>query len=433
MPRHARPGPGLRPALPLLVAGFVVMFVVVGGGIDTVSVFLNALSTSEGWSRRSLSVGISVGAVCAGLFTPVVGILVDRYGVRVPMTLGCALLAAGYGVLVQMSEAWHFLAANLLLGPGFAACAMLPITVAVTVRVPERTALALGIVAVGSSAGALVLAPLVQGVVESLGWRAAYAMIGVAVALTPLPFLLFALPRGPLRRPGAGDSGATPRPPLQLGRELRRPGVAVLAAVLILPGLVGFGVNVHLVPYLADLGHATTFAAAALGATIGISALGKLTGGWIGDWIGPLRTLRLALLIEAGALALLPLAASTPIVALFVAANGIAVGAQIAVVPVIALAILGSERFATLFGVLQLASTLAIGLAPIVPGVIFDSTGSYAGAVLFWVAGILAAAGFAFRLRVSLRSEPATPLLPAAPAAPPRVPAGTTGGGAGGS
>jgi MFS family permease len=399
MVEQALPGPGLRPALPLLVAGFVIMFFVVGGGIDTVSVFLNALATAEGWSRRSLSAGISVGVLCAGLSTPVVGILVDRWGVRVPMTLGTALLALGFGALVAMSEPWHFAAANVFLGAGFASCAMLPITIAVTVRVPDRTALALGIVGVGASAGALVLAPAIQSVVDALGWRFAYLMMGSAVVLTPVPFLLFSLPRGRLQREGSATDAAGRRR-LDLRRELRRPGLAPLTGILILPGLATFGIQVHLVPYLSDLGHATTFAAGALGASVGISALGKLGGGLIGDRIGALPALRLALLLEVAAVAFLALAASPLLVALFVAAHGIAVGAQIAVVPVIALSVLGRERFATLFGMLQLAATLTIGLAPIVPGVIVDATGRYAGAVLFWGGAMLLALWVAVRMRI---------------------------------
>jgi MFS family permease len=375
------------------------MFFIVGGGIDTVSVFLNALAVSEGWSRKALSAGISVGVICAGLFTPVVGFLVDRYGVRVPITLGIVLLGLGCIVLVSMTEPWHYAAANVLLGPGFASAAMLPITVAVTVRVPNRTALALGIVGVGASAGALIMAPLFQVAVDALGWRGAYGIMTALIVLPPVPFLLFALPRGRLQR--ASPTGADPPgPKLSLVQDLRSRGVGPLFGILVIPGLVSFGVGVHLVPYLTDVGHAATFAAAALGAAIGISAIGKLGGGWLGDRIGVLGTFRAALLLKACAVALLPFAGSTFVAGLFVVGHGLSMGAEVAVVPVIAVAILGRERFATLFGLLQLGSTLAIGLAPIVPGVIFDSTGSYQGAVLFWLAAMVCAIAVAFRLRL---------------------------------
>ena len=133
------------------------------------SVFLNALAKANGWPRGTLSAGIGVGVVCAGMATPAVGMLIDRFGVRVPIAIGAALLAAGFGVLGAMHEAWHFVVANVLLGPGFAGAAMLPITIAVTVRIPQRTALALGIVSAGASAGALVLAPGLQALIDAYG------------------------------------------------------------------------------------------------------------------------------------------------------------------------------------------------------------------------------------------------------------------------
>jgi len=394
---------GLRAAVPLLVAGFCIQFAVVGGGIDTVSVFLNALSEAEGWSRRTLSIGIAVGALGAGLATPLVGLAIDRFGVRVPMTVGVGLLAGGFAVLARMDQAWHFVAANVLLGPGFAAAAMLPITVAVAVSVPQRTATALGIVSMGASAGALVMAPLLQAAIDAAGWRNAYWLMAALVLLTPIPCLLFALPRGTLRQGG----GLLP-PRLDVLRELRRPGVPALCGVIVLPGLVGFGVNVHMVPLLTDAGHAAGFAAGVLGAAVGASALGKLAGGFLGDRIGAIATLRLALLSNLIAAGLLAMAGSKPAIGFFVAAHGLAIGAQIAVVPVIALTIFGSERFATLYGLLSLASALAIGLAPVVPGVIREAAGSYAGAIVFWCVAMALALGVAFMLRERPGPAPAS-------------------------
>jgi predicted MFS family arabinose efflux permease len=382
----------------------LIEFVVIGGGIDTVSVFVNAIATAEGWSRSSLSAAISVGIVSAALATPVVGLLVDRFGVRAPMALGLGLLAAGFGILVSMTQPWHFSAANVLLGSGFAGCGVLPITVAVAMRVPDRTAFALGLVATGSSAGALVLAPTLQLLVDAYGWRGAYMAIGTAVVLVPVPLILFALPRGRLQRK-QGDGSHAALPKIEFGREIRRPGVFLLTALLILPAIVSFGLQIHLVPFLADVGHPRTLAAGALGAAIGLSAIGKIAGGWAGDRLGVLPTFRIALLLQLAAVALLPLVGSPFVLGVFVVLHGIAVGTEIAVTPVIALGILGSARFATLFGLLQLVSTFAIGLAPIVPGVIFDTTGGYGGAIGFWVATM--GLGLFAALRLRMPAQPA--------------------------
>ena len=397
---------GIRDALPLVIAGFAISFIVVGGGIDTVSVFLNAITKATDWSRSGLSLGVSVGAVMAALSTPVVGILVDRYGVRVPMTAGVILLAVGFLILVGMHEPWHFVAANVALGPGFAACALLPITVAVTIRIPDRTTLALGIIGAGSSAGALALAPALKVVTETVGWRGGYLALGAAVVLTPLPCLLFALPRGRLRpaAPARTQRGGE----LRLVQELRQPGVAPLAAVMILPGLVGFSISVHLVPYLAGLGHPGAVAAAALGATIGISAIGKIGGGFVGDRFGPLATLRYALLLDVVALVLLQYAAGGAALSAFVILYGLALGAQIAVIPAIAVTVLNAERFGTLFGVLQLGAMLASAIGPISSGLIYDRTGQYAGAIVVWLVAMSAAAAISWWMRTEVVLRSAT-------------------------
>ncbi len=385
--------------MPLLLAGFIIMFFVIGGGIDSVSVFLHALAEAEGWPLKTLSSGISVGAVVAAFSTPLVGMAVDRWGVRAPMSVGCGFLAGGFLVLAVMSQPWHFVAANLLLGPGFAALALLPITIAVTILIPGRTALALGIVSAGSSVGAMVIAPLAQLMVEAFGWRTAYIAMGSLVVLTPIPCVLFAMPKGRLRPPRTPHPQETEAPPVGLAQELRRPGVLLLLGVLALPGLASFGLQVHVVPLLADLGHSNRLAASALGAVLATSGLGKIGGGLLGDRLGPIRTLQLALALEFVAFALLPFATSLPIAGLFVLFHGLAVGTEVAVVPVIALSIIGSARFATLWGVLQLGSMLVIGLAPVVPGIIFDATGSYQVAILFWLGALFLGLLLALRLK----------------------------------
>lgn len=402
---ETRPGSGgIRDSLPLVIAGFAISFIVVGGGIDTVSVFLNAIIRETDWSRSGMSLGVSIGAVMAALSTPIVGLMVDRYGVRVPMTLGVILLTVGFVVLLNMHEPWHFVVANLALGPGFAACALLPVTVAVTICIPQRTTLALGIIAAGSSAGALALAPALQAVMEAYGWRAGYLALGTAVILTPLPCLLFALPRGRLRPATAASAqrGDEPhRVELRLGQELRQPGVAPLAAVMILPGLVAFSISVHLVPYLAGLGHSGAIAAAALGATIGISAIGKIGGGIAGDRVGPLPTLRYSLLLDVVALILLQYAAGGAALSAFVVVYGLALGAQIAVVPAIAVTVLNAKRFGTLYGMLQLAAMLASALGPISSGMIYDKTGQYSGAISMWVVAMAVAAAISWWMRAA--------------------------------
>lgn len=386
----------LRAAAPLVIAGFAISFVLVGGGIDTVSIFINAIAQTTDWARSGLSAGVAVGAVVAALATPAVGVAVDRHGVRVPMLIGVVLLAVGFGILVAMQAPWHFVAANVFLGGGFAACALLPITVTITVVVRDRRALALGIAAAGASAGALVLAPALQAVVEALGWRGSYAVLGAAVVLTPLPFLAFVLPRGRIERTAESDGLQPALPSL---RELSQPGMRGLMALMVLPGLVTFAISVHLVPYLTGSGLSGGSAALALGATIGVSAIGKVAGGGLADRFGSLQMMRVALLLGTGAVALLPTATTALSLAGFVALYGLALGTTVAVMPALAREILGEARFGTLFGVLQLIAMLAAAVGPVAAGAFFDATGRYTAAIGVWVGAFACALLVALAMR----------------------------------
>ena len=386
-PPNAKAGT-LRASVPLVAAAFVISFVLIGGGIDTVGVFINAITEAEGWPRTGLSLGVAVGAAVAAVSTPGVGIAVDRYGVRVPMLWGVGLLAVGFVILVAMQAPWHFVVANVFLGVGFAACALLPLTIAITLRVRDRTALALGIAGTGASAGALALAPAVHAAIEAVGWRGTYLAMGALLVLTPLPCLAFALPRGRLER---RSEGMRPKPALPSLRELGRPGLRGLIALMVLPGLATFAISVHLVPYLTGRGFSGATAAFALGATIGVSAVGKIAGGWLADRVGTLPIMRMALFVGALALVLLPEAATAAYLAGFVVLYGIALGTYVAVIPSLAMETLGGDRFGTQFGLLQLVAMLAAAAGPVTAGALFDATGRYDEAMGIWIAALSAA------------------------------------------
>lgn len=401
----------------LVAAGFAVSFVMIGGGINTVGVLLNAIAAETDWARSALSLAVSVGAVVAALATPAVGAAVDRVGVRLPMLAGTALIALGYAVCVVMQAPWHFVAANLFLGAGFAAGALFPITIAITLLAPERTALAVGLAAAGSSVGSFALMPAAQALVEAVGWRATYVAMGLAVVATPLPLIAFVLPRGRLT---AGAAGAAARelrrgPSAPITRaELRRPGVRPFAAILVLPGLATFAVSVHLVPYLTGEGLSARVAAAALGSAVGFSVIGKVAGGFVADRIGALATLRVALALGLAGLACLPGAKAPAVLVAFVLCYGAFLGTFVAVTPVLARAVLGEERFGSQYGALQLGAMLAAAAGPVAAGALYDATGSYGRALVLWMGALAAALAVALWMRV----ETAAALAGAARAAP---------------
>jgi MFS family permease len=119
-------------------------------------------------------------------------------------------------------------------------------------------------------------------------------------------------------------------------------------------------------------------------------------------------TLRLALALDAIAVALLRYAETPAALGAFVVLHGLAIGTQIAVVPAIAAVVLGMKRFGTLFGLLQVATMVASAVGPVASGLIFDRTGQYGGAILMWLCAFVAATALGFWIP-GARSEASVP------------------------
>src|SRR5260370_39306769 len=71
-------------------------FVAVGGGYNTVPVFIPALVKHFGWSRAQVSLLPSVIALSNGLISPLVGRLLDRIDARLVMVVGVAAIGLAF-------------------------------------------------------------------------------------------------------------------------------------------------------------------------------------------------------------------------------------------------------------------------------------------------------------------------------------------------
>src|ERR1700740_1010939 len=69
-----------------------------GPAVATLSIFVEPLTREFGWSRAALSGEVSLGAVLAALFSPLIGPALDRSGARLALCL--AVLVTGIAMLL---------------------------------------------------------------------------------------------------------------------------------------------------------------------------------------------------------------------------------------------------------------------------------------------------------------------------------------------
>lgn len=240
------------------------------------------------------------------LFSPVLGILSDRYNLRLILTFFTVLLAAGAGLMALTSSVLSAALIFSLAGLGHSAC-WAPVVALVQRWVPDkRRGTALAVATLGSGFGIAAWGFLLPLVVGSYGWKAGWAGLGIFGLCVAV--LNYALVRNPVLRsnPVAANNPSSDRPmippaysDLIRDHQLWRIGISYL--------FVGFTVLVpytFLSVYATEGLHQPYSVATRLIAVIAIAGvMGKLVLGIASDAIGRIRMMILCnLLLGSGCL-----------------------------------------------------------------------------------------------------------------------------------
>lgn len=349
----------------------------------SMGLFIEPLSRDFGWSRTEIAIGASISAIVTVPLMPVVGALVDRWGVRFLALPGAVLTAAcissfalADGNLFQWGLLWGI----------FALCqAFLKTTIwtaAVMSRFVAARSLAIAVVLCGASFANIVAPPLARWLIDSFGWRMTYVALGMGWGL-PV-FLLCALflydghddkRRGDRR--GVGEKpvyeyGLSIHAALRSGPIIRI-AVATLITLLLTACLV-----VHQVPLLIDAGLSRA-SAAYLASLSGIGAIaGSLISGWLMDRFhaGTIGAITNAMAAVALVMLLEPFRTPTLIVVAMLVI-GYTSGTKLQLCGYLTSIYAGLKNYGKIFGVMASIIAVSSALGPMLGGAIYDSTGSY--------------------------------------------------------
>ncbi|MDD7940342.1 MFS transporter [Actinomycetospora lutea] len=382
---------------------------------STNGLFIPGLEAEFGWSRSQLSSLALVGAVITILTSPFVGVIVDRFGVRLPGVVSLVVLSGAY---VLLSASGPSFAGYLAVWVGMYVLAAASTAVAFTRTVNERfdraRGLALGIALGGAGLVAFAVPQILGGQIAE-DWRGGYRILGVTILVGALLVLLL-MPR---HRPAAVPADTT-APAFRVGPLLRTPLFARLAVAFLAISLAVGGLTVHLVPLLRDAGVAASSAAATAG-LVGIAVIvGRVISGLLVDRFFAPRVM-VGVLLVAG-LGYVALVVGGPTFAGAAAVGvGLALGAEVDVVGYLVARYYGMAAYSRMFGVFYAVFTLGVGASPLLMAAVRGATGSYTAPLL----GAVALLAVAVVLLFSAPRFPGT-----TPAADAPVPATTTAGGA---
>ena len=399
-----------------VIVGVGIVVTCVGfGAMATLSVFLQPMAEAMGWSRTGVATAALLNFLCMGAGAFMWGALSDRYGTRLVVLAGGAVLGLG---MVAASQATTLLQFQLLFGPivGVAAGSFYAPMTAVTTRwFTRHRSLAVALVSAGLSFGSTLMAPLARWLISAYDWRTAMLVLGDLVWLIVIPAAFLVRNPPPIAAAGAATVARAGHD-LTIGQVMRTPQFAAIALTHFACCAAHSGPIFHMVTHAIDRGVPTMAAATVLSAAGLASLSGKIVCGLFADRIGAKRTLVAGLALQALAISLYVFTGSLGSFYALALMFGVAYGGVMPLYAILVREYFGERIMGTAFGAVSVAATLGMALGPWLGGALYDSLGSYAWMFI----GSSAIGVGAVAIAVTFRPPRAlvTPLLAPRPSTP---------------
>lgn len=383
----------------IVLAAFSSLFVCAGIGFFTLPIFLKFIEADMGWGRDSLSNAGAISALSAGFITPVIGYLIDRFGMRTVMVPGALILSAGFLLLARIDAVYQLYLLFIAVGIGMAATTILPCQTLVSRWFDRRRGRAMGIIAVANGVGGVVWVNASDLLIQSRGWRNAYEILGIIIAVIALPLIWFIVRSSPQSMGLSVEDRSIPESEFtastteksvagteEAGYTVREAlGTMSFWLICCATFFVMFsasGFSLHAVAFLSDSGLSSRNAALVWSISLGISIVGRFAFGFLSERYqkrylasaGNISRFFSLLLLVFFALKLVPQAAAlVQLVILY----GLGQGCNAVMSPLIIGETFGVKAFGKLMGLLGIPYTIGMALGQVAGGHLYESQDNY--------------------------------------------------------
>ena len=402
----------------LVMALFVILFNAAGTGFYVFPVFISSLQAEFGWSMTQISAGVAIFAIMMGVASPVIGILIGRYGVRRTMLVSGVLSSLAYLGFAVMQNLWTLYAVLAVSGFVVTGLTMLPAQTLVTNWFNKYRGRALGLAVLGPAAGGFLLPPFNEFLIRLWGWRFTWVFACIVLWVVVIPLVAVFVRSRPSEMGLSVDGIATrdeegePTTSVLSGLPVRRAVTSwtfwLLAVTFVLQFAGVSALNFHLVPFAEqEAGFTSQQAALYFGLTIGFSMFGNVLAGWLADRIRPQVVLALTGLLMAIGPAALDLfivrlgLRDVNLLLLHAIPYGIGFGGNVTIAPVLIGRCFGELNFARISGIMGLAYAFCVLVGIPGGGYVFDRTGSYEIVFVATAIGCLISVGLSLLVQPS--------------------------------
>ena len=315
--------------------------------------------------------------------------LINRWGVRVTVTLGAVLASLGWLLVSQANSVSQlYISYALIGGLGIGLSTLIPAQTLAVFWFRRYRARAIAIIFFGAAFFGAIVTPIDAYILTVADWRVAWVYISLVSLLIAIVCALFLRDKPEdVGQQCDGDSIQDKKLFEPIKPEGKARSMTVRKAIFTPQFFFATFADVaNAVPWriitahgrlhMESLGFAPSLAAAILGVRVGMSGLGRLTGS-LGDFVSPRYIMALALLFTASGVGGFWFAKTSFVAYVCVALMGVGYGAAFTTIPVIFGNLFGREPFVGIAG-FRVAITGLVGFYGVSwAGAAADRSGNY--------------------------------------------------------
>lgn len=375
----------------IALTGFVLMSSMYTISINCIGLFIKPISESLNASRSQVSLIPTIMTLSFAVFSPFVGKIINKVGIRQIMLLGALLV--GFGMIGYSFANNIYILYILSIGMGFGLsfCTLIPINILLNNWFISKKGLVTGLVFAGSGLGGFVFTQVVNYMLNSYTWDRAYLILGIVSLSITLPLILLFVRKTPEeigQKPYGYNSTIQTESEYDgytLSEIKGSKSFRYISIVFFLVNMLTFGIVSHFPSHLSDIGYTTSFAATVSSIYLILCVASKIILGSVLDRNGgKLGFFLISLSFGLGYVSMILakmkiIALSFGILFSFAGASG-TVGLAFIVSD-----IFGKKDYASIFGILTLIGTIGGALGSPLSGFIYDTLGSYNGAWILYI------------------------------------------------
>lgn len=383
----------------VVLAAFLNLFFAVGLVFYGLPVFYTSMVDSLHFSRSQVAQGMFLGFVVVAPAFGFMGALIDRIGARRVLRIGILLVALALILMARMTHLWQYYVLCVVEVVGYVLAGPISNQVLISNWFRAKRGRAMGYAYLGLGLGGVAAPVLAAYLIRWTGWRNAFAIIGVLIAVVLFPVAQW-LTRSAPGEMGLAADGIEPAlalagqaSPFSLGAAVRTANFwLILAGSTLTIGAIGTVIQ-QFVLFLRDTGYTTVQASHVSSGLLFAGLAGRVVVGYLVDRYHKKNVMALFYLLLALAIPLLFLARQPTALWTFALVFGFAMGADYLLIPLVTAECFGLAALGKLLSLIIMADSLGQFFGPVLAGKIFEATHSYD---LAWgiitTAGILGAA-----------------------------------------